>query len=72
MVRDFRIYINRSELAEILLDSGAFPELGEVGVRKDDVHFEVADSEGKHLSGGAIRDSGCKLCLMCTVNDEKR
>ena len=69
MIRDFRIYLNRHELAEILLSSGVFPELVDVGVNAEDVHFEVADSDQKHLSSTAIRDGGCTLCMMCKAGE---
>jgi hypothetical protein len=70
MIRDFRIYINRLELAEILLGSGAFPELVDAGASTDDIHFEVSDTDGEHLASAAIHDGGCMLCLMCKVGEQ--
>jgi hypothetical protein len=70
MIRDFRIYLNRQELADIILGSGAFPELQHVGATSDNIHFAVADSNQQHLASAAIRDGGCMLCLMCTVDDQ--
>lgn len=71
MIRDFRIYLNRQELAEIILSTGAFPELGDAGATLDDIHFEVADKDQKHLASAAIRDDGCLLCMMCKIDSNR-